>query len=72
MGDKYFWFCASVPFRASVSPATISLLVGGTAQLTATARDQNGAVMTGQTFAWTSGSGTIAIVSATGVVTAMD
>lgn len=55
----------------TISPATASLLTGGTQQLTATAKDASGAVITGQTFTWTSSATSVATVSSTGSVTAV-
>ncbi len=50
-----------------VTPATASVMTGGSVQLSAMARDQNGATMSA-TFAWTSTSASIATVSSTGRV----
>ena len=50
------------------SPAS-DVAVGGTLQLTATARDAKGTVLTGRPVTWTSGSLTTATVSSTGLVT---
>ncbi|HEY3220376.1 MAG TPA: Ig-like domain-containing protein [Gemmatimonadales bacterium] len=54
----------------TVSPASTSLVVGQTAQLSVTTKDSAGNVLTGRTIAWASSSTTIATVSATGSVTA--
>src|SRR5207247_2424060 len=54
----------------TVSPASPSVQVGQTAQLTATLKDANGNTLTGRTVTWTSSDTTIAKVSATGLVTA--
>lgn len=68
---------ASVPTPATtvrtvtVSPATASLAVGATTSLTAAALDQNGATLTGRSITWSSAAGSVATVSATGVVTAV-
>jgi uncharacterized protein YjdB len=43
--------------------------VGGTAQLSAVARDETGAEIIGVTFQWVSSDKTVATVSSTGVVT---
>jgi hypothetical protein len=43
----------------AVSPSTASVVIGGTQQFTATARDQNGATMSGVTFTWTATGGSI-------------
>lgn len=53
----------------TVSPATASVIVGQTTNLTATVKDANGAVLTGRTVTWTSSNTAIATVSATGVAT---
>ena len=52
----------------AVTPATAAVSVSGTVQLSAAARDQNGQLMTGQTFAWSSSNPQVASVSATGLV----
>ena len=52
-----------------VSAPTSDVAVGGTLQLTATARDAKGTVLTGRPVTWTSGSQTMASVSAGGLVT---
>jgi Bacterial Ig-like domain (group 2) len=52
-----------------VTPATGTIALGETQQLTATVRDADGAALTGRTIAWTSSDQTIATVSQTGVVT---
>ena len=54
----------------AVTPATSTLAIGGTAQLTATLRDANGNTLTGRTTTWSSSNTTAATVSATGLVTA--
>jgi hypothetical protein len=54
-GDK---LAASV----TVSPSSASLTVGGTEQLTATARDADGGVLTGRTVSWSSSSPAVASV----------
>ena len=53
----------------SVSPATTSVLVGGTVQLSATAKDANGNTLTGRGITWQSADTTIAKVDNTGLVT---
>jgi uncharacterized protein YjdB len=55
----------------SVSPATSSLQVGGTVQLSAVTRDANNNVLTGQVVTWSSSNTGISTVSATGLVTAI-
>lgn len=54
----------------TVSPATISMTPGASAQLVALARDQNGNVITGAPISWTSGNTAVASVSSAGIVTA--
>jgi len=54
----------------TVSPTAASVIVGGTQQVTATAKDANGNTLSGRTFTWTSSDGTIASVDANGLVTA--
>jgi M6 family metalloprotease-like protein len=53
----------------TVTPATAGLVLGTTQQLTASARDAAGAVLTGRTITWSSSAPTVATVSATGLVT---
>ena len=53
----------------SVSPATPSVTVGQTVQLTATAYDANNNVLTGRAVTWSSSNTGIATVSSSGVVT---
>jgi hypothetical protein len=55
----------------SVSPPSPTLAVGGSAQLTAIARDASSNVLTGRVVSWTSSDATIATVSAAGVVTGL-
>jgi len=63
---------APVPVASvSVSPATSSLLVGATVQLTAVTRDANNNVLTGRVITWGSGNTGISTVSASGLVTAI-
>jgi len=54
----------------TVSPTTASLSVGQTVQLTAAPKDANGNVLTGRPVTWSSNNGSVATVSATGLVTA--
>ena len=59
---------------ASVTSVTVTapvtrITVGETVQLTATARDQDSNVLEDREFTWTSGIGTVASVSADGLVT---
>jgi uncharacterized protein YjdB len=60
---------APVFTSVSITPATPSVVAGLTTQLTASARDQNGAPMAGATFTYRSADLTIARVSSTGLVT---
>lgn len=53
-----------------VTPTNISLLVGDTITLTASESDANGLVVVGPTATWTSSDTTIAVVAASGLVTA--
>ena len=53
----------------SVSPATASVAVGSTVALSATVKDAQGNVMSGQTVTWTTNSASVATVNANGVVT---
>ena len=55
----------------TVSPATQSLVVGSTANLTAALADAAGKPLTGRSITWSSSRPTVATVSATGVVTAV-
>ena len=59
---------AGPPATVSVSPDPVSVAVGGTLQLTATARDADG-VVTATTFTWASLNTAVATVSASGLVT---
>ncbi|MBC8087947.1 MAG: Ig-like domain-containing protein [Phycisphaerae bacterium] len=55
-----------------VTPLTAQLTVGGTpSQLTAVARDANGATLAGRAIAWSSSAVGVATVSQTGLVTAV-
>jgi uncharacterized protein YjdB len=54
----------------TVTPATASVPVGQTVQLTATPRDANGNALSGRTITWVSDNTTAATVSASGLVTA--
>ncbi len=63
---------APVPVASvSVSPAADTLQVGQTQQLTATARDANGNVLTGRAVTWSSSNTAVATVSSTGLVRAV-
>src|SRR5206468_3408243 len=50
----------------TVAPATATVNVAQTVQLTATLKDANGNVLTGRTVTWSSSSTTVATVSTTG------
>ena len=52
----------------TVAPATVSLPVGPTAQLTPTLRDASGNVLTGRTVTWTTSNAAVATVTSAGVV----
>jgi len=54
----------------AVSPASSTLTVGQTAQLTATPKDANGDPLTGRVITWTSDNATVAAVDGSGLVTA--
>ncbi len=57
----------------TVSPATVTIMMGQTQQLSAQALDQNGSAMSGTiTFTWSSSDETVATVDATGLMTAVD
>jgi uncharacterized protein YjdB len=55
----------------TVTPASVALLIGGTAQLTATAKDANGNVLPGRIPSWSTSKATVATVSGSGFVTAV-
>jgi peptidoglycan/xylan/chitin deacetylase (PgdA/CDA1 family) len=54
-----------------VTPSNPSILIGGTAQLTAVGYDQNGATMSGITFAWSSTNPSAAAISSSGVASGL-
>ena len=56
---------------ASVSPASSTIAVGSTLQLTVTARDGNGNIVTGRPTVWTSGNPAVATIDANGLATAV-
>ena len=61
-----------VPTTIDVSPSSVQLDgIGTTQQLTATVKDQNGAVMSGVTVAWSSSNAATVGVSSLGLVTAV-
>lgn len=55
----------------TVAPTSLSLVVGETGNLVATARDAQGGVLAGATIAWTSSAPAVATVTSTGRVTAV-
>jgi len=54
----------------SVSPSTLSLVTGGTRQLSAALTDASGNPLTGEIVAWSSSDNSVATVSSNGMVTA--
>jgi uncharacterized protein YjdB len=63
---------APVPVASvSVTPATASLLVGATVQLSAVTRDANNNVLTGRIITWSSSNPAVSTVSTSGLVTAI-
>jgi len=54
----------------AVAPATVSLAVGQTVQLTATPRDAANNVLTGRTVTWSTSDGSVATVGTSGLVAA--
>lgn len=59
---------APVVTTVTVAPTSASVMVGATTPLTATVKDQNGTVMSGQTVTWTTSNSAAATVSSSGVV----
>ena len=55
----------------SVTPASSSLLIGATAQLSAVTRDASNNVLTGRVITWSSSNSAVSRVSASGLVTAV-
>ena len=55
----------------SIAPTSVSLQTGATSQLTATLRDASNNVLSGRVVTWSSANGSIALVSSTGLVTAV-
>jgi uncharacterized protein YjdB len=53
----------------TVTPPSASITTGSTVQLSATLRDAGGNVLTGRAVTWTTSASSVAIVSATGLVT---
>ena len=63
---------APVATTVAVSPSSATLqAIGGTVQLSATVRDQNGQVMTGASVSWSSSDNGVATVSSGGLGTAV-
>ena len=58
-------------YSLTVTPASSSLAIGGTQQLTATLKGLSGAVLTGRIVTWSSSSASVATVSTSGLVTAI-
>ena len=52
-----------------LAPATATIIIGGTSQLTATLKDASGNVLTDRTITWTSDADLVASVSPSGLVT---
>ena len=59
------------PASVTVSPSSVSLIVGGIQQLTATVYDASGNVLSGQTITWSSSNALVASVGSTGLATAL-
>ncbi|MBL8962165.1 MAG: Ig-like domain-containing protein, partial [Gemmatimonadetes bacterium] len=57
--------------RVVLTPASLQLVVGNSAGLTATAQDSAGATLQGKSFTYTSSAPSVATVSGTGLVTAV-
>jgi uncharacterized protein YjdB len=55
----------------AISPASASVAVGSTLQLSAVLKDANGNVLTGRSVTWTSDNAAVALVSASGLVTGL-
>ena len=62
---------APVVTTVTVAPTSASITVGGTIALSATVRDAQGNVMTGQTVTWSTNNSAVATVSAIGLVTGL-
>src|SRR5438094_8399379 len=52
----------------TISPATATIRVGQTLQLTATPKDSAGGTLTGRMVTWTSGNPSVATISGSGLV----
>ncbi len=57
--------------RVDLSPSPVSMLPGGTQQLTAVARSASGAILTGRTVTWISGAPSVVTVNSNGLVSAV-
>ena len=55
----------------AISPASASVAVGSTQQLSAVVKDANGNVLTGRVVTWTSNNVAVALVSSSGLVTGL-
>lgn len=62
---------SSTVASVDVSPATASLMVPETIQLTATPKDASGNAMAGKSVTWTTSAGNVATVSSSGLVTSV-
>jgi uncharacterized protein YjdB len=62
---------AAAVASVTISPATVSVNVLGSAQLSATLRDASGNVLTGRSVTWSSANGLVAGVSQSGTVTGL-
>jgi len=60
---------APVVSTVTVAPATFNVVVGATAQLTATPKDSGGSVIPGLSVGWGTSNGAVATVDASGLVT---
>jgi hypothetical protein len=62
---------ASIVETVSISPSSVGLKVNAKQQLTATARNASGVILTGKTYIWTSSNASVATVDGSGLVTAL-
>ncbi len=62
----------SIPAVVKISPDTLTILAGQSAQLTATVWDANGKELSSQVVTWATRDPSVATVSGTGLVTAVD
>ncbi len=71
LADSTMVTVTEIPVAAvEVTPVTAALVVGGTTQLTATAKDKDGNALTGRTVSWSTSDGAVATVNGAGLVTA--